>query len=297
MTAFERILKTFPELLFQENFEFSKHTTVGLGGKASLAFYPKNAEELAELISFLQNAKIDYCILGYGSNVLVSDRGFSGVVVNTKNVSELSVNADTIICGCGCSLNKILNTAQAHGVGGFSYLEGIPATIGGAVFMNAGAQGHYICENIYSVKAIENGKCITLTNDDCLFSYKNSRFQHKASVILAVTLKGLFQPIEYIERERKEVCARRAALPKGRSMGCIFKNPAGFYAGKLIEECGLKSYTYNGAVVSDTHANFILNENCTSSDDFRKLIYFIKAKVFEKTGILLEEEIRYIGEF
>ena len=287
----------FPDLELREDFVFSGHTTVGIGGRAAVAAFPATAAALGSLAVFLQRKIVPYAVIGAGSNILASDGGFGGVAVVTRRAAAVRAEGDRVYCESGCFIQKLLSVSREAGVGGFSFLEGIPATVGGAVFMNAGAGGRYICGNVCKVTAAENGKIITLSNGECEFAYKSTRFQRSGAVILGVELQGLYQPAELIDEELERVRLSRAVLPKERSMGCIFKNPPGFFAGRLIEECGLKGRACGGAAVSERHANFIVNRGGASADDFRRLIFLVKTEVFQRTGILLEEEIRYIGEF
>lgn len=287
----------FPDLELRKDFVFSKHTTVGIGGRAALAAFPVSSEALGGLAVFLQRRSIPFAVIGAGSNILVSDGGFGGIAVCTRKAAGVRTEGDRVYCESGCGLQRLLSVSRAAGVGGFSFLEGIPATVGGAVFMNAGAGGRYICGIVRSVTAAEGGETVTLSNAACEFAYKNTRFQRSGAVILHAELQGMYQPAELIGEECERVRLSRAALPRERSMGCIFKNPPGFYAGRLIEECGLKGRTCGGAAVSELHANFIVNRGGATADDFRRLIFLIKTEVLQRTGILLEEEIRYIGDF
>ena len=287
----------FPDLELRKDFIFSKHTTVGIGGRAAVAAFPRGGKALAELAAFLQCGKVPYVVIGAGSNILVSDRGYGGVAVCTQRADSVRVDGDRVFCESGCRIRDLIFASRESGVGGFSFLQGIPATVGGAIFMNAGAMGKYICAAVRSVTAVENGKITVFSNEECSFSYKKTRFQKSAAVIVSAELQGAFQPPELIGEECGRVQKLRTFLPKERSMGCIFKNPPGFFAGKLIESCGLKGSICGGAAVSEKHANFIVNRNGASAEDFRRLIYLVKAEVLRRTGILLEEEIQYIGDF
>lgn len=287
----------FPDLELQRDFVFAKHTTVGIGGRAALAAFPASSKALGDLAVFLQRRAIPFAVLGAGSNILVSDGGFDGVVVCTYKAVAVRAEGDRIFCESGCRIRRLISVSRDAGVGGFSFLEGIPATVGGAVFMNAGAGGRYICAVVRSVTVAECGDIITFSNAECGFAYKKTRFQRSDAVILKAELQGMYQPAELIGEERERVRLARSGLPRERSLGCIFKNPPGFYAGRLIEECGLKGRSCGGAAVSERHANFIVNRGGAIADDFRRLIFLVKTEVLQRTGILLEEEIRYIGEF
>lgn len=297
MNAEREIAEAFPSLLLRRDVMYSRRTTVGIGGRAALAAFPQSAEELCEVVLYLQKRSLKFAVIGAGANILVADSGFGGVSVFTDRVDFIRAEGDRILCGSGCRAGRLIKVARESGVGGFSFLEGIPASVGGAVYMNAGAGGMYIGERVRCVTAAEEGVLKHFKREECGFSYKNSRFQHTNAVILSLELQGEYCSGEEIVRECTAVRERRAALPKGRSMGCIFKNPPGRSAGELIEICGLKGKRCGGAVVSSVHANFIINESDASAEDFRRLISLIKREVLYKTGVLLEEEIRYIGDF
>lgn len=291
------LLAEFSGMPYAAPFSFQKNTTVGIGGEAPLALYPENAERLAAVVSALCGRGIPYLVLGRGSNVLVSDAGFGGVVVHTSRVTAVRTRGAMLTAECGAGLEKVLAVAKRNGLGGISFLCGIPASVGGAVFMNAGVRGGYIGERVVSVDAMCGGEVRTLSAKECGFSYKHTRFMEEESVILSAKLRLERCAPAAVEAEYAAAKAARAGLPKGRSMGCVFKNPAGYSAGALLERAGMKGEACGGAFVAQEHANFIINRGGATCKDVVCLIDRMKNAVFSETGIELAEEIRRIGEF
>ena len=297
--CFSALHRAFPSIVYEQPFSFRKHTTVGIGGTAPLGVYPKSAEELVKILVFLRSEKIPYFILGNGSNILVSDTGFQGVAICTRKMNDVHIGCDgqSIEAECGASVAQILAFAAKNGLDGLAFLAGIPATMGGILYMNAGAQGQYIESVLQNAEIFLEGKRTYLTAQDCRYSYKESRFMHEDAVILKCVLRCSVSAPEMILKSYREILLKRNMLPKGKSLGCIFKNLPGVSAGQLIEKCGLKGLRCGGAAVSAKHANFIINNSGATADEYKALIYQVKQRVFSETGMVLEEEIRYIGEF
>lgn len=280
-----------------QDFLLSKNTTIGIGGRAPLAFYPRSCDEICEVLAVLAEYDMPFQILGNGSNVLASDAGYSGVIVKTDNLTAIRAEGEIMAAESGASIASILAAAKEIGLGGLSFMAGIPASLGGALFMNAGARGHYIGSEVVSVNVFEEGKICILSAKDCKFSYKHTRFMENSSIILSARLRFRSQSPQAVSDEIQETLAFRSALPKGRSMGCVFKNGPSYSAGELIDRVGLKGVRCGGAIVSSQHANFIINCGGATSEDVMRLICIIKEKVLSETGVELAEEIRYIGEF
>ena len=276
-------------------FSFRQYTTVGIGGMAPLALFPKSEEQLLSCLRVLESEEVPYLLLGNGSNVLAADAGFRGVVVCTARADRVEVRGDRVYAACGASVSKFLRVAAEHGLGGMAFLAGIPATAGGVVFMNAGARGHYIAERLESVVAYRGG-VQHLPVGACDFSYKHSVFMENGAAILGAEFRLLPMPCEAAADEIRLALAARAALPAGRSMGCVFKNPPGLSAGELIDRAGLKGAHCGGAYVSERHANFIINGGNATAEDVSALIGRIREQVYRVFGVRLEEEIRRIGE-
>ena len=274
-------------------FTFADHTSIGCGGYARAAFYPKTVEGLGVLLTKLNLDKIPFYVVGNMTNVLPPD-GESRRAFVCMNKLKNFRNANGVYASAGVTSAELLRFCKSSLKTGAEFLEGIPCTLGGALYMNAGVKGGYIGDVVESVTVLENGKLRELKHKDCAFSYKHSAFMDLEAVIIGAKLRLKNATIEEIENETEKYRARRAHLPKGRSMGCVFKNPDGITAGELIEGTGLKGFRVGGAKVSETHANFIINDNGATSAQVRTLIGIVKNAVFAQYKIRLEEEIRIL---
>lgn len=282
----------FPCLISEENFSFSKHTTIGCGGVAAVAVYPQYTAELARVISYCNDNEISYCFLGAGANVLPAEGFFEGVVVRFSRLNTLELRENRLVAGAGVTLGALLRFARTKQLGGFEAFTGIPATVGGATAMNAGVCDCHFSDVVERVVGVENGEVKEFSHEECCFSEKDSIFLNRIAVV-EVTLCTQRSSLPKIKQNTHIYRERRKGLPHGRSMGCTFVNPQGLSAGKLIDDCGLKGVRYGGAFVSPDHANFIINDGGTSND-VAALIETIRERVFRQTGILLREEIRRI---
>lgn len=279
-----------------ENFKFSSNTTYGLGGGALAAYFPESISQAVAVYDYLKENDIKSVVLGNGSNILASDTYFDGAVIVTKRLKEIIVTSDgAVFCRAGVTVASLLKYCVENGLTGLEYLAGIPATIGGIVYMNGGAGGKYVDGNVLNVEFYD-GKIRNLSNKQCRFGAKYSIMRDVNGLILGVWLNLTPETPEKVRENINCYLNDRKGLPKGKSCGCVFKNPDGYSAGKLIDEAGLKGMKIGGAEVSSKHANFILNNGASSSDVYR-LIKAVKNKVSETTGITLEEEVVYIGEF
>ncbi len=293
MDVYSKIKNRFPKTKLEPAFSFAKHTTIGTGGSAALAVYPAELEEAAALICYLEEEKIPYFLLGTGANVLPPDGSFEGVVVKFSLLNGLRRTGTSVYAGAGVTGGRLCRFAHQHGLGGVEWLTGIPTSVGGGIAMNAGvAEGHF-GDVVESVLAVVNGKLTLIRRNECLFGQKDSVFL-RGYAVLGCYFGLKYTSNEEIARKRCYFQSKRASLPKGRSMGCTFVNPAeGLSAGALIERCGFKGKRVGGAVVSNEHANFIMNEGATSSE-ISGLIALVKRGVYEREKILLREEIRRI---
>lgn len=289
MPLIDRVEKSY-------NFLFSKNTTYGLGGSVDVCYYPKNIPQAVAVYDYLRLSGIRYVTVGNGSNILASDGHYCGAVVNTRKMKGIArIDENTLCCLAGTTVAELLAYCKRHNLSGLEYLYGIPATMGGIVFMNGGAGGTYINSNVLSVKIFYD-KIVNLSNKNCNFCYKQSTMRDINSPILCVFLRVASAIPQIIEEKVNYYKLRRLHLPGGRSCGCVFKNPEGDSAGRLIEAAGLKGIRIGGARVSTEHANFIINSGATAADVAR-LISLVKKIVREKCGVTLEEEVVYIGEF
>lgn len=283
------------EVFFDE--PISKHTHYKLGGKAKYFACPKTVKDLYELLFIANTEGVKYFILGNGSNVLASDNGFDGIIICTKYLDFINIENDKARCFSGVKLSTFLTTLKDNCLSGLEYLAGIPATIGGATFMNAGAHGGCISDRVVSVQTICDGKLKKYYSNECDFSYRNSSFQRNNEVILSVDFLLEKSDYEICKSKLEHFYKLRKYLPKKNNCGCIFKNPIGTYAGKLIEQAGLKGATIGGASVSSEHANFIETSDGATSIDVYKLINYVKDVVYKEYNVKLIEEVKFLGDF
>lgn len=293
MEIFAGFRAAFPALCCEENFSFAKHTTIGCGGWADVAVFPKNAVEASEVLKFLRREKIPYCILGAGANLLPPDERYEGVVLSLTRMRSLRQTENSVFADAGCTGAELLSFSKERGLSGFEPFKGIPMTVGGAVAMNAGVPEAHIGDSVKRVLVADGTSLRILSSKDCMFSEKSSIFTGE---LLLLRAELAFSKAEksVIEEREKFFLEKRSRLPKGRSMGCTFVNPKDIPAGALIEVCGLKGKRIGGAYVSTRHANFIINEG-TRAQDVQELIDYIRTYVYERTGILLREEIRRLS--
>ncbi|MDD5044745.1 MAG: UDP-N-acetylmuramate dehydrogenase [Candidatus Omnitrophica bacterium] len=273
----------------------SRYTTFRIGGKARFFIEPKNVKELTAVIKEARKAKVPYYILGNGSNLLVSDKGINGVVIKLSSpyFKKASFKKNIIDAGAGLNLGQMIEKARNKGLGGCEFLSGIPATVGGAVMMNAGARGDSISGLIKEVKVLDkNGKVGTLGKGKLKFGYRKSNLSQY--ILLSAKIKLEKRPKGEIgQRISDYLSVRRQTQDTGKpNAGCVFKNPAGDSAGRLIDLCGLKGKRVRDAQVSFRHANFIVNRGRAKAEDVLKLASFVKQRVKERFGVALEEEIK-----
>jgi UDP-N-acetylmuramate dehydrogenase len=313
------------------NEPLAKHTTFKIGGPAQFFITILETERLVALLQFLQGEGIPYSIIGGGSNMLASDEGFQGVVIQIKTQKSqvlLSPESNTaqLFAEAGCATVAIAQLSMQHALTGFEWGVGVPGTIGGAVRGNAGAMGSEMKDNVQSVSVFRDGEVIELTNSDCLFGYRDSLFKHNSDVILSTVISlqkahtggTMKQALEYLHYRNK-------TQPQGfASTGCIFKNiettkispkvkdallhafpedaqkieqffvTGKISAGWLIEKSDMKGFDCGQAKVSETHGNFVVNAGGATAHDVLSLIEQIKEKVYAKTNIPIEEEIQII---
>ncbi|MCM8791609.1 MAG: UDP-N-acetylmuramate dehydrogenase [Candidatus Omnitrophica bacterium] len=272
----------------------SKHTTFKIGGKADFFVEPINLEDLRKLLMIAKDKKLRIFIIGQGSNILVHDEGVRGIVVkfNSEYFRKIRLLYNCLKVGAGVKLNEVLQFCLKKGLSGLEFLIGIPATVGGALVMNAGGRWGCIGERVKEVKVMDyNGNIKKIKSQDLRFSYRYSNLRR--FIILEVLLKlvkadkeEILKKINYFLRYRK--LTQDLSYP---SAGCIFKNPKGLSAGELIELCGLKGKTIGDARVSLRHANFIINQGNASAKDVLSLIDYIRDKVKKKFNLDLELEI------
>jgi len=279
----------------------NRHTTFRTGGKADCYIKVGSVDELSELIKLIKKMDRDYYIVGNGSNLLVSDEGYKGIIISMLgSMNDISVDGETIYAQAGALNSQIANIARDNGLSGFEFAAGIPGTIGGAMIMNAGA---YDGEMSFVTKSVDilnkNGEIMTLTNSDMNFSYRNSSIKNSGHIVLGARFALKKSSPEEIEEKMKDFASRRREKQplEYPSAGSTFKRPEGLFAGKLIQDAGLKGYSVGGAQVSEKHAGFVINKDNATSNDIYTLIENVKAKVLENSGVELEPEVIMLGTF
>ncbi len=272
----------------------SLYSTFKIGGPARLFFEMKSQEDAMNIMKYIFDHKIPYLVIGKGSNVLFDDQGFDGLVILNK-LQSISFEDQFVKAEAGFSFALLGVKTALNGFKGLEFASGIPGSVGGAIYMNAGANGQETKDSLVEVGFVtESGDFKVFTKPDLIYGYRSSIFQNLKGIIIY----GLFEleKDSSARKHQKEIVKyRMQSQPyKQASIGCIFRNPESKSAGKLIEESGLKGFCENGAMVSKVHANFIVNTGTASSKDVLNLIEKIKKKVKEKKGVELQEEIRYI---
>jgi len=284
----------------KKNIKLAPYTTFKIGGPAKYFFISKTKKDLIKAILFAKKEKLPFFILGGGGNVLVSDRGFRGMVIKVRS-QKSEVRSNKIFAETGISLGQLVQLSLKNNLSGLEWAIGIPGTLGGAIYGNAGAFGKSIGDNIKEVEVLDLKKEKTkiLKNKECQFSYRETIFKKKQPnlIIFSAKLqlkKGNKSEIE--EKIKEYLNYRKRTQPLNfPSAGSVFINPKGFSAGELIEKCGLKGKKIGQAQISAKHANFILNLGGAKAKDVEKLIILIKKKVKNKFEINLKEEIQYLG--
>lgn len=294
-------LNALSEGTLQENLPLASHTTFRTGGAAAFFVSPKTEEGLAALLARLRETETPYFILGRGSNLLVSDRGYPGVIVSLREfMNGIFCEGTTITAGGGAMLYEIAKEAEKRGLAGLEFAAGIPGTAGGALRMNAGAYGSEMKDVVLHARLLRpDGEICTLENRELAFRYRGSLVEDSGDVVLSVAY-GLTEddPLKIRERTEELLLRRREKQPlEYGSAGSTFKRPEGYFAGKLIEDCGLKGARIGDACVSTKHAGFIVNLGNASSEDVYRLILKVQDTVYEKTGVRLEREVLLLGEF
>ncbi len=288
-------LKNLEGLEIRENESLSSYTGFRTGGPATVLL-PKSEKSFIDTLSLLRTRKEHFFILGNGSNVMAPDEGFDGYVVLTKEaLTELTVSDGTITAGAGTMLATVCRSALDNGLSGLEFAFGIPGSVGGAVYMNAGAYGGEIVDVIESVKILdEEGRIRILKKEELGLSYRHSIFQkEKTWIILSATFRLTEKEPALIHEEMYGYLARRVEKQPldSPSCGSTFKRPKGSYASKLIDECGLKGFSVGGAAVSTKHAGFVINTGNATTADILSLCEAVHDKVLHETGFELEMEV------
>ncbi len=289
-----RLKEISDKIIVLENEPMSRHTSFEIGGPAEIMVVPDSAEALAEVIKTVKGVPLT--VIGNGSNLLVNDNGIAGVVVKLSGtMNDINVEGNVITAGAGALLSKIGSVAKKESLAGFEFASGIPGTVGGAVFMNAGAYGGEMKDIVVLSRYVDkNGNMGEITEHN--FGYRTSVYKESDKYITEVVIKLTKGNPDEIQEKMLDFARRRSDKQplEYPSAGSVFKRPEGYFAGKLIEDAGLKGFSIGGACVSEKHSGFIINKGGATCKDVLSLIEHIKREVFNKFGVMLEQEVRVI---
>lgn len=300
----EEISQIIPKENILENESMDKHTTFRVGGPARLFIEINSIEELGKVVTLLENAKEDYYLVGNGSNLLVSDAGYSGVVLHLSKQFEGEAvkvaDEDMLICSAGATLAMIASAAYNNSLTGFEFAAGIPGSLGGAVVMNAGAYGGEMKQVIEKVSLMDmSGNVIEKSCEEMKFSYRHSILKEEKYIVLGATIRLTKGNKEEIKATMDDLASkRREKQPLNYpSAGSTFKRPEGYFAAKLIDDAGFRGFQCGGAQVSEKHCGFVINKENATADDIVKLMSEVQEKVYGQFGVELEPEVILLGDF
>lgn len=294
---YSEIRRFLPELEIYTNEPMAKHTSFKIGGPAALMAFPKNAEELRMLLVQSKLLDVKFAILGAGTNVLAPDEGIDRLVICLKDCMgglEL-LDSTHIRAGAGVTMTRAAIFAASNGLSGLEFAHGIPGTVGGGVYMNAGAYGGEICQVCTQVEVMDiDGNIKTLTSAEMDFSYRHSALEETGDIVISCVFALTPASEAQVRAQMQELMKKRSAsqpldLP---SAGSAFKRPVGGYAAALIDQAGLRGYQIGGAAVSTKHAGFVVNVGTATAMDVKRLLREVSDIVFERTGIELKPEVR-----
>ena len=294
----ENLKTKFPNTTVLVEEPMSKHTTFKIGGPADIFVEPVTAD-IVPIINYLSECDTEYMVIGNGSNILVSDDGIEGVVISLgRKAGEINISDNKIIAGPGALLSQVANAAADAGLTGLEFASGIPGSIGGAVFMNAGAYGGEIKDVLETVDVLTNDLLVkTVDVKELDLSYRHSKLMEQGGYVLSATLKLEPGDKDEIKAKIDDIRSQRTAKQPLNypSAGSTFKRPEGYFAGKLIDDAGLRGYTVGGAQVSEKHCGFVINHNKATAADVLQLMHEVDDKVYSQFGVHLVPEVRIIG--
>ena len=301
----ENIKQRFQEFLKPDQIleaePMSRHTTFRIGGPAKLFLTPGSKEEIKEILKVCKEEEIPYFILGNGSNLLVSDKGYDGVVIQLyRTFGKVEVKGTTICAQAGALLSGIASAAREASLTGFEFAGGIPGTLGGAVVMNAGAYGGEMKDVLREVTVLTpDGEFLILTKEELHMGYRTSVVKEAGYIVLEAVISLEEGEQEQIRSRMQELAGMRSSKQPLQypSAGSTFKRPEGYFAGKLIMDSGLRGYQVGGAQVSEKHCGFVINTGNATAKDVRTLMSDVQRIVEEKYGVKLEPEVKFLGEF
>lgn len=278
------------------NEPLARWTTFQVGGPARYFVIVEHKSTLQKLINALTYLEAPYFILGLGANVLASDQGYNGVIIKL-NFQTIEHNDVFLYADAGAKLGAVVNYAKEHGLSGLEWAAGIPATVGGGVYMNCGAFDHSISDVVVMVDILQDGEVKTVTRNQLDFGYRHSVFMENNAVILGAYFRLEQGEPAKIATRMQEIIQKRRRHPHESSAGSVFKRPRdNFYVGQVVEQLGLGGYTVGGAQVSPQHCNFIVNKGGATCHDICQVLYHVQDEVEKATGVLLETEIVFLGK-
>lgn len=277
-----------------------RHTTFRAGGNADWFVLPETAEELSAVLKLCKKTKTGWYLLGNGSNLLVSDGGFHGVIIGMERFSNIEISGNILRAGAGVLLSRAANEAYRAGLTGFEFAAGIPGTLGGAVVMNAGAYGSEMKHVLAGANVLDrDGTVRMLSKEELKLGYRTSCIQENGYTVLEAVLELAPGDSAKIRKRMDELAAKRKEKQplEFASAGSTFKRPEGYFAGKLIEDAGLKGYAVGGAQISEKHAGFVINRGDATAEDIYRLCCEVKDRVKAQAGVSLEMEVKLLGSF
>lgn len=315
---YHQLMKLLKAEQIRKDEPLAKHTTFQIGGPARFVLLPETVEQVADLIKLCKEKNMPYYIIGNGSNLLVSDQGYDGTVIkisqalssvtieekksltSESEATNLEKKQFIVRAQAGILLSKLANVIAENDLTGFEFASGIPGTLGGAVTMNAGAYDGEIKDSILEALVVkEDGEIVTLSKEELKLDYRKSIIQEKNYIVLEAAFLFEKGNKEAILEKMKDLNARRREKQplEYPSAGSTFKRPKGFYAGKLIMDSGLQGYQYGNAQVSEKHCGFVINKGGATAEEVRTLINHVIQVVYDKFGVVLEPEVRFLGDF
>ena len=289
----EKFEKNFSKekLIFNELMK--NHTTFEIGGPADLVLLAESITDIVRALSICKDENIPYFVIGNGSNVLVSDKGFKGVIIKLANFTDINISDNIVTVTSGVDIRELSKLAGENVLTGLEFAEGIPATVGGAICMNAGAYGSEIKDVLLSVEVLKNGELTSLLASELEFGYRTSLVKKENLIVVSAKFSLKKGNEEEIKETMQDLNKRRIDKQplEYPSAGSIFKRPEGYFAGKLIQDAGLVGKQIGGASVSTKHAGFIVNKGNATAEDVLQLIKHIQETVKEKFGVVLEREV------
>ena len=298
---YNELLKIMSEEQVKTEEPMKNHTTFRVGGPAEFFVMPRTSEEVKKVIDLCRRESFPYYIIGNGSNLLVSDQGYRGVVLQIyKEMSYIEVEENVVVAQAGALLSAIANKALENGLTGFEFAAGIPGTLGGACVMNAGAYGGEMKDVLEEVTVLtEEGEVLTIPKENLELGYRTSIIARKGYTVLEARIQlrgGEKEAIKSLMEELKDKRVSKQPL-EYPSAGSTFKRPEGYFAGKLIQDAGLRGFSVGGAQVSEKHCGFVINRENATAADVAELMRQVSARVEEEFGVKLEPEVKRLGEF